>query len=379
MTIDTANPTYDAAPAPARPRGSLSRTGLALLALMHVLVAISFLIVLAFAVDQAHAATPAGTTAAGQGREACGGTDLLATMAKSDPARLADIRAEASKVPNGDSRLWKIEAEGIDPSWLYGTMHVTDPRVLDLPDAAATALQGADTVVIETTDILDPAKAQAEILSKPELTMFTDGTTLDSLLKDDELALLKKELKERGIAFGLVSRMKPWMIASFVALPVCEQARKQSGDDFLDKKIAEDAKAKGKTVEGLETLDEQLEAMASLPMKFHLRGLVETLKLGSLMNDVMTTMTDLYLKGEIGTILPMMRAVSPAEDQAPGSGYAEFEERIIRERNGVMASRATPIIDKGDAFIAVGALHLPGDEGIVARLRKAGYTLTAVN
>lgn len=350
----------------------LTRAGMAMLALLHVLVAVSFLIVLTFAVGQAHAAErPAA--------EECGGANLLAAMSQDDPARLARIRKEAAAVPNGANLLWKIEMKGIAPSWLYGTMHVADPRVLSLPDAASAALDKAGTVVIETTDILDPGKAQAEILTHPELTMFTDGTTLDKLLDAGDLALLKKELKERGIDFDLVSRMKPWMIASFVAMPVCEDSRKQSGDDFLDKKIAEEAKAEGKSVEGLETLDEQLKAMASLPMEFHLRGLVETLELGSLMDDVMTTMTDLYLKGQIGMILPMMRAVSPAEDQAPGSGYAEFEERIIHERNGVMARRAAPIIDKGDAFIAVGALHLPGDDGLVARLRKAGYTVTAVN
>lgn len=370
MTIDTGN-RCDGIASPLHDR--LSRAGLGLLALLHVLVAVSFLIVLSLAAGRAHAqeAAPAA--------KACDGVNLLKQMATSDPDRLAEIRKEASKVPNGDSRFWKIEAEEVAPSWLYGTMHVTDPRVLHLPDAAAAALDEAKTVVIETTDVLDPAKAQAEILSKPELTMFTDGTTLDGLLKPHELALLKKELKARGVPFDLVSRMKPWMIAAFVALPTCEQARNAAGEDFLDKKIAEDARAEGKAVKGLETLDEQLEAMAGLPMEFHLRGLVETLELGGLMDDVMTTMTDLYLESRIGTILPMMRAISPEEDQAPGSGYAEFEERIIRERNGVMATRAAPIIDKGNAFIAVGALHLPGDEGIVARLRKAGYKVTAVN
>jgi len=372
MTIDSGNPTFGGLPKrPGRLRDLVPGAGLVLIAVVHLLAAISFVVVLALAAGRAQAEQPGGT--------GCGGSNLLAEMAEDDPARFAEIRRQAAEVPNGTGRLWKIEKEGVEPSWLYGTMHVTDPRVLDLPDAARAALEGSGTVVIETTDVLDPAKAQAAILSRPELTMFTDGTTLDSLLDPHELALLKKALSERGVTFGLVSRMKPWMVASLVALPTCEQARKTSGDDFLDKKIAEQAEASGKAVKGLETLDEQLQAMASLPMAFHIRGLVETLELGALMDDVMTTMTDLYLKGEIGMILPMMRAISPQEDQAPGSGYAEFEERIIRERNAVMAKRAAPIIDAGGAFIAVGALHLPGDEGLVARLRKAGYSVTGVH
>lgn len=364
---------------------ALSGFGLAVMALAGLAVAVSLLVVIALASGTARAqeAPSAGrqtdkTQSSQNARPVCAGSDLLAKMADSDPARLAGIRRQAADTPNGDDRLWKIEKKGVAPSWLYGTMHVTDPRVLALPDAAAKALAGAQTVVIETIDILDPTKAQAEILAKPDLTMFTDGTTLADHMDATDLALVKDKLKERGLSYGLVQRMKPWMLGSMLAVPACEEARAAAGADFLDEKIAKDAKAEGKTVEGLETLDEQLEALAGLPMKFHIQGLVESLKLGDLMDDVTVTMTDLYLKSRIGTILPMMEAVSPKEDEAPGSGYAEFQKRIITDRDAVMAKRAAPIIDKGNAFIAVGALHLVGKEGVVALLRKAGYTVTGI-
>ena len=300
---------------------ALSGAGLAAMALLNLLAAISLVVVMAVATGRAHAedsAAAGGHPAAAQSPPACGGTDLLERMAKTDPGELAKIRAEAAKVPNGTDRLWRVSRAGSAPSWLYGTMHVTDPRVLDLPAKAQAALGAARTVVIETTDILDPSKAQAEILAKPSLTMFTDGTTLASHLDAGDLALLKDKLKQRGLSYGLVARMKPWMLASLVAVPACEAARKQAGIDFLDKRIAENARKEGKTVEGLESLDEQLQAMASLPMKFHIRGLVELLKLSGLMDDVSVTMTDLYLKDRIGTILPMMQAVSPKEDFRAG-------------------------------------------------------------
>ncbi len=354
-----------------------SGAGLAAMALVNLVALLSLIVVMAIASGRAHAAEQPPAAAA-EAIPPCSGTDLMAKMATSNPDELAKIRAEAAKVPNGTDRLWRISRGGIAPSWLFGTMHVTDPRVLDMPAKAREAFGKANTVVIETTDILDPAKAQAQILAKPGLMMFTDGTTLASHMDASDLALLKEKLKARGLSYGLVQRMKPWMLGSFVGIPACEAARKSAGMDFLDKKIAEKAKEEGKTVEGLETLDEQLEALASLPMQFHMRGLIESLKLGDLMDDVSVTMTDLYLQGRIGTILPLMEAVSPKEDSAPGSGYADFQKRIITDRNAVMAERAAPIIDKGDAFIAVGALHLPGREGVVALLRRAGYTVTAI-
>ena len=310
---------------------------------------------------------------------ACDGASLVAALAASAPANLAKARAEAAATANGRGLLWKIEKPGLAPSWLFGTMHVTDPRVTELPQAAQAAFDAAGTVVIETVDILDPAKAQAALLTKPELTMFTDGTTLTSFLSADDARLVEAELSRRGIPLALVSRMKPWMIAGMVAMPPCELARKTGGADFLDIRIANAAKAEGKELKGLESIGEQMSAMADLPMEFHIRGLVETIKLADLMPDIMATMTELYLDGEIALIMPVIMASGPDGAQDDTDGYAEFEKRIVTMRNHVMAERAAPILDAGNAFIAVGALHLPGDEGLVALLRDAGYTVTAVN
>ncbi|PWV98335.1 hypothetical protein DFR52_105318 [Hoeflea marina] len=331
-----------------------------------LLVLIAFAVGLVGALNRAHA-SDAGS---------CGGISLATTMAAENPGAYAAAVAEADAVPNGHGRLWKVEKAGLAPSWLFGTMHVTDPRVVEMPPAARSAFDGAGTLVIETTDILDPAKAQAALLTQPELTMFTDGTTLESLLKGDDLKLVEDELKRRGIPLALVSRLKPWMVAGLVALSDCEMTRRSSGEDFLDKKIADEAAEDGKQLLGLETMGEQLSAMASLPVEFHVRGLVETIKLADLMPDVSATMTDLYLAGEISLIMPLVRAASPEGDDDDSAGYAAFEERIVRVRNHVMAERAAPILDKGSAFIAVGALHLPGEEGLVSLLQNAGYQVT---
>ncbi|MEP3435550.1 MAG: TraB/GumN family protein [Hoeflea sp.] len=309
---------------------------------------------------------------------ACDGVSLVARLSATAPEKLARARDEAAATENGQGLLWKVSKPGRDPSWLFGTMHVTDPRVTKLPAAAQSAFDTAETVVIETVDVLDPAKAQAALLSNPELTMFTDGSTLTSRLNEDDAKLVEAELSRRGIPLALVSRMKPWMIAGMMAMPPCEMARKADGADFLDIKIANTAKAEGKQLLGLESIGEQLSAMADLPIEFHIRGLVETIKLADLMPDIMATMTELYLDGDIALIMPVIMASGPdgAEDEI--DGYAEFEERIVTMRNRVMADRASPILDKGNAFIAVGALHLPGREGLVALLRDAGYTVSAV-
>lgn len=316
--------------------------------------------------------------AAAAEQDSCRGTDLVEAFKKNDPQKYAALRAAADKIPNGNSIFWKIEKPGIQPSWLLGTMHVTDPRVLKMPQGAAEAVKAADTIIVESDEIVDEKKAAAAMLAHPELTMFTDGSTIEKYLSPAEQTELAADLKDRGIPLAAVSRMRPWMIASVVSLPNCEIARKADGVQFLDQKLAVDAAKAGKQVKGLETLQDQLQAMADLPMEFHLKSLIETLKLGETkMKDIMETMTDLYLSGQIGATIPLMKAVD-TEDGEPAEDYAAFEQRIIVDRNKVMAERAGPLLEKGNAFMAVGALHLPGDDGVVALLRNQGFTLTPV-
>lgn len=335
-------------------------------AALHVLMAASLLIVLLF-VAPAHAV-----------EDACGGRNLLSELRQSDSEAYQTIEAEAAKVPNGKGLFWKIEKPGVEPSWLLGTMHVTDPRVLAMPPAARKAAAEASVVVIESDEILDEKKATAAILVNPELSMFTDGTTIADHLDASETRTLDDGLRSRGLSLAAVSRMKPWILAGFVALPACELSRKAAGASFLDKQIAEDAAKAGKTVKGLETLAEQLTALSALPIEFHFDALIETLALGDKMQDVMATMTDLYLSGDIGMTMPMLKAVT-GEDSENDRAYAAFEQRIVTDRNRVMAERGAAIIEAGNAFIAVGALHLPGEEGLVELLRQRGYSVARVD
>ena len=61
---------------------------------------------------------------------------------------------------------------------------------------------------------------------------------------------------------------------------------------------------------------------------------------------------------------------------ADDAGYADFEKTMITSRNGVMVRNAEPILAEGNAFIAVGALHLPGPDGVIELLRRDGYVVT---
>ncbi|PZO81863.1 MAG: polysaccharide biosynthesis protein GumN [Mesorhizobium amorphae] len=341
-----------------------ARLSYALLFTLHLLVLASLL----WAIS--------AVAARAQGEPSCGGRDLLASLAESDPARFAALKAEAAQVPNGQGVLWRIEKEGGKPSFLFGTMHLSDPRVLDLSPAVWSALDEADTVAIETTDMLDQKKIAAAMMSDPALTMFTDGTTLFSLVSPEDRKVLEDGLKRIGIPPFSVSKMKPWVLATVIAIPPCERARQASGARVLDLMVAEEAAKAEKPVVGLESAADQIRAMTSLPMEYHLSGLIESLRLGEGVEDVFETMIVMYEAGEMGMFGPGLKALFPG---ALGDlNQHGFQERIIDARNVTMAKGAVPLIEAGGAFIAVGALHLPGEKGLVSLLREKGYAIAAV-
>jgi len=341
---------------------------LKLLAALNLLFLAVFMATLVLSVSQARAQDAA---------VACTGENMMARMERDDPAAVAAIRAEAARVENGRGVLWRIEKDGVSPSYLFGTMHMSDPRVVRLGADAQAAFDASSTVVIETTEVLDQARVMAAMLANPELTMFTDGTTLSSLVPQAERAAFEAALSARGIPPASVAKMKPWVISAMVALPACEMARKAGGAPVLDAQLARDGVAAGKALGGLETIADQLGAMASLPMEFHIRGLIDTLKLGDAIEDVIETMIVLYLEEETGMFWPFFRAALPAGGEGD-AGFSAFEETMVSARNRTMAERAAPFLDAGGAFVAVGALHLPGPQGLVSLLREKGYRIEAI-
>jgi uncharacterized protein YbaP (TraB family) len=317
-------------------------------------------------------------TAAKAEDAACGAKDLVGELKKSDPIAYAKLKEQGDKIKNSGYRFWKIEKAGEPPDWLLGTIHLSDPRVTDLPAQAKAAYDGSNTVILESDEILNPQAASLKLFAKPDLMMFSDQKTLIDYLTPDDQKILEKGLMARGIPLGSVVKMKPYVLSSMLALSTCEISRKAKGAPFLDMKLAMDAQAAGKQVKGVETLAEQLEAMASLPMDFHIRSLVAAARYPQYTADMMETTLQLYLHGNIGLIFPAGSYFAPEKKTSDFKDMAEFEDKLITIRNHHMADRAEAMLAKGNVFMAVGALHLVGDQGVIELLRQKGYKATPI-
>ncbi|MEM7301790.1 MAG: TraB/GumN family protein [Pseudomonadota bacterium] len=304
----------------------------------------------------------------------CKGKNIFPALKAEDPAAYAAILSEADKLLNGESLFWKIEKEGSAPSWLLGTMHMADPRVVDMPEAADKALQQASAIAVEIAEAANEEKMAAAMMSLRKYTMLTDGSTLEDKLSPDLVEALKAKTGTQPTPWFLLKRMQPWVVAAMITLPECELARKRAKMPFLDRVIAQKAAELDIPLEGLETIEEQIKAIAGMSPEFHLEALSETIKLGDRVDDMVETMIRIYESGQIGLIWPLLEHIS--RQSGGKTDYADFQAAMIDRRNQTMLDRAVPLIEKGKVFIAVGALHLPGEKGLVNLLQEQGYKLT---
>ncbi len=306
----------------------------------------------------------------------CRGTNMLAETQAKNPETYAQIMAKAAATENSGALLWKIERDSRPVSYLFGTVHLTDERVTKLSPTVEQALGRAKMIALEVSDVSEKATAAVIAQSAP-LVMFTDGRRLDTLLSGTEYDAVKKVVSRSGMPSDLAALFKPWIVTMILSVSDCERASMQQGGRVLDMKIAEMGKARGIEVVGLETIPEQLQALAAVPEAQQLDMLRASLKFADRTNDLMETLVQLYLDRKISAALPFQIALAKEVGVSDGA-FAGFQERLVTDRNRKMRTTAEPLLEQGGVFIAVGALHLPGKQGLVALLREAGYTVTPV-
>ena len=308
----------------------------------------------------------------------CKGTDLMAKLLRDDPAAHADILKQAAAVKNGEAILWKIEREGTPASWLFGTAHLTDPRITDIPDAAKDAFAAAKTVALELKEIRDPQELALASMRHARLMVLPAGQSLWELIPDADEPLIRGNVNLPPGAAETLFGYQPWVVAAMLTIPACETARQQSGIASLDQVLARQAELQGSELVGLETPEEQLAVFAAMPLDLQAAYLVSVSKLGARTVDYFETLVALYEHRLITAYFPLSLRLEPA-DKNTGAMMAFVEQDLTAKRNYIMADRAAKLLASGHIFIAVGAMHLPGDEGLVELIRQAGYKVTPVN
>ena len=277
--------------------------------------------------------------------------------------------ALAEALPFSDGVLWRVERADGAASYVFGTLHSRDERVTALPQQVSDAFAASQTLAIEC--ILDnPA-----ILKVTRAMLLPSGERLDASLSAAQVARLKDVAADYHMPFTMVTRFKPWGAMMLFSVPPTEQLRAASGLKALDEQLRAQAEAAGKAVFGLETVDEQIDALDGMVPADQMLMLDSTLQQADGIEGRFAALRDAYLARNLMTVYGLLSAEK--NDDATGA-VGRFEQRLIIDRNRRMVERMEQLLRQGNAFVAVGALHLPGDHGILQLLSDDGYQVTRV-
>ena len=261
--------------------------------------------------------------------------------------------------------LWRISKADVEPSHVYGTIHVGDPRLAELPAPVQAAFAGAKSLMLEF--LPDPYSRERFL----EAAMYQDGRTLEREIGAADFERALRQLEPIGLSREFVNKLKPWGV-----LLNLRNAGGAQGSP-LDSQLLELAKARRVPLHQIENVEEQVFTFDEFPMEAQVALLRHSLahrdELLALAEDTMQA----YLAKDLARLWRLREEFNRRHPQV-APHQAVMTKRVVLDRNVVMAFRMQRQLRRGSAFVALGALHLYGDKGVLALLEEDGYRATRV-
>ena len=269
---------------------------------------------------------------------------------------LADAHADAPEaeaaLPSGPEgpALWKVADEDTT-IYLFGTVHALDPSVVWYDAEIDAALQSSDTVVTEILMDKESEAAMQQLAIQAGMSM--DGTTLRSLLDEEQTAQYEAALEGLGIPAAAFDPMEPWLVGLTVTmLPLLQQGYDLEAG--VDKIIL--SKAGDKPQEALETAEFQLGIFDGMAQEAQVEFLMAAVEGIPEAKDMLDRMVAEWIDGDAEGLAEVMN-----EDMED----TEFAEALLYNRNANWAEWIETRLDTpGTVFIAVGAGHLAGERSV---------------
>lgn len=305
----------------------------------------------------------------------CAGPNLYDQLPKADRAALVHRTAA---VPWSSGLLWQVEKDGVT-SYIIGTMHLPDRGLAPIATRVEGLLPSVDRVFLELTSA-DESALQNHLQSRPDLMFITQGPSLIDRLSDAEWAFVSKEAQQRGVPPFMAAKMQPWVLGMTVAIPVCAMEAMQSGARGLDRTLEARALQAGLPIA---SLDDPLGLIATLAAG-SVEEQVEDMKIGLAMGldpDDDNSIIALYLREE--PVLIWEYGKFQARKAAPSGNVEEllqeFEKALITDRNQQWLQKLEPALSERPSLVAVGALHLGGQLGLLQLLNEQGFAITRLS
>jgi uncharacterized protein YbaP (TraB family) len=304
----------------------------------------------------------------------CAGTSLMDRLS---PEQRAEVASAAAATPHGEGLIWQA-SRGDSRITIVGTMHVSDPRMPPLFEAAAAELAVVDRVLFEVTPE-EQAQLMRAMTDDPSLTVITEGPTLPELLDPPTWDALRDAASERGIPGFMAAKMQPWFLAVSLSMPPCAMEAMAAGEQGLDFLLMDRAEELGIPMQALEPWDTLFSLFDAATMDDQIELLRLSLIAPEVQDEMFVAMLDGYFEGRIAELWELNRVAFDFMPEAP-EGAAFFdktEQLLIRDRNHAWI----PVIEAAAAgddhiMVAAGAAHMPGTDGVLRLLEDRGWTVT---
>jgi len=255
--------------------------------------------------------------------------------------------------------LWKVEhPKKKGTSYLMGTIHVADPRVSEALVPLIPLIAQCDLLAGEV-DMRDMDNAQRSLLR----LMFLENTKLRNLFSELDYAEVKAYLDEEyGIVAPFMENFKPIFVAM---MPPLDFADSSSGP-VMDDQLQQLALNMGKRVSGLEVAETTLKRLGEISLQEQSSYLLHMVRSAGTDSLFTANMMNMYFEGRVADLAAL---------SSEFEGFPTLEKMLLDDRNFLFVKNMCKMMKKNNVFCAVGALHLPGQSGMVQLLRDAGYTV----
>ncbi len=264
----------------------------------------------------------------------------------------------ADSLPFSQGLLFEVRSDQGAVSHVFGTIHSDDKRTLRLSEPVQQAFDRSHTLCVEVD------MAPQKLVSAMTMMFLGGQRLLPDILGPDLYARLVTVAGQRGVPEVALRHHKPWAIAVILSTPPSQ------GGEFLDLMLYRLALQADKRLVGLESVEEQLGLFDNLSESDQVLLLEEVLNNSAKMPTIFEELIETYLQRDLGGLVEINEQQMVDSDPEL---TARLTTQLIDDRNLRMVQRLQPYLEQGGVFVAVGALHLPGELGILKQLQTKGF------
>lgn len=275
--------------------------------------------------------------------------------------------------------LYRISGNGLDvPSYIVGTYHLAPASFVDDIAGVREAMAAVEQVYGEV-DMSDMARARELMLGA---MMLPEGKSISDLFTADEMSRINAYMREvMGVDFSnpliasQMGRMRPSMLATqLMLLQYMKLTPGFKPTELIDEYFQAEARKQGKRVGGFESEEFQMALLyGDMSDAKEREELLELVDNNAEAIAEMQRMADAYFSLDIKRLGDMMEGEVESGDMT----LEEFK-RMVTDRNRRWVEAMPEVMSSAPTLFVVGAGHLPGDEGVIALLKDAGYKVKAV-